>query len=114
MNRIIDSRVVSVVEDSIDGRPVLLTSPYGHFLSYYDLVQNQWISRLHPLNIVERFNLRDNLVRKLFKDSRGNIWTAGIKTGLGQWVKTSWPRLSFYMHDPSDPNTISGNNVYDI
>ncbi len=114
MNRIIDSRVVSVVEDTIEGRPVLLTSPYGHFLSYYDLVQNQWISRLHPLNIVERFNLRDNLVRKLYKDSRGNIWTAGIKTGLGEWVKSSFPRLNFYMHDPSDPASISGNNVYDM
>ncbi|MGZ5287240.1 MAG: triple tyrosine motif-containing protein, partial [Flavisolibacter sp.] len=114
MNRIIDSRIVSVVQDTIQGRPVLITSPYGHFLAYYDLQQKKWISRLDSLNIVQRFNLRDNLVRKLYKDSHGNIWTAGIKTGLGQWIRNSWPRLEFFMHDPSNPESISGNNVYDI
>ncbi|MGZ8544017.1 MAG: ligand-binding sensor domain-containing protein [Flavisolibacter sp.] len=41
MNRIIDSRIVSVVQDTIQGRPVLITSPYGHFLAYYDLQQKK-------------------------------------------------------------------------
>ncbi|MGZ8544018.1 MAG: hypothetical protein ACXWV0_01930, partial [Flavisolibacter sp.] len=68
--------------------------------------KKKWISRLDSLNIVQRFNLRDNLVRKLYKDSHGNIWTAGIKTGLGQWIRNSWPRLEFFMHDPSNPESI--------
>ena len=37
MRKIIDSRVVSITEDMIEGNPVLLVSPYGHFIAYYDL-----------------------------------------------------------------------------
>lgn len=43
MNKIIESRVVSVVKDSIDRNPVLLVSPYGHFLTYYDLTKKMGI-----------------------------------------------------------------------
>ncbi|HJS55502.1 MAG TPA: two-component regulator propeller domain-containing protein, partial [Chitinophagaceae bacterium] len=36
MRKIIDSRVVSITEDIIEGNPVLLVSPYGHYITYYD------------------------------------------------------------------------------
>ena len=72
MNKIIASRVVSIVKDSIDGKPVLLVSPYGHFLAYYDLVEKKWVSRLDTTqNIIRNFNLQDNLIRKIYKTS---IW----------------------------------------
>ena len=42
---IIDSRIVSVIKDKIDGHPSLIVSPYGHYIAYYDLVEKQWVSR---------------------------------------------------------------------
>ncbi len=41
MNKIIESRVVSILKDSIDGNPVLLVSPYGHYLAYFDLSEKK-------------------------------------------------------------------------
>jgi ligand-binding sensor domain-containing protein len=39
MKRIIDSRIVSVMRDTIEQHPVLLVSPYGHYITYYDLIE---------------------------------------------------------------------------
>lgn len=114
MNHIIDSRVVSVVKDRIEGRPVLLTAPYGHFLAYYDLQNQKWVSRLDSMNIIDRFNLKDNLIRKFYKTANGTIWLATGKAGLGFWKNGQLPRVDFFNHDPNDPYSISGNNVYDI
>lgn len=115
MNKIIASRVVSIVKDSINGRPVLLVSPYGHFLAYYDLVEKKWVSRLDKTqDIIVNFNLRDNLIRKMYKTSSGKIWFATVVAGLGEWVKNSPPRLKYYTNDPSQTDGLSNNHVYDI
>ncbi|HYC29171.1 MAG TPA: two-component regulator propeller domain-containing protein, partial [Chitinophagaceae bacterium] len=114
MNRIIDSRVVSVVKDTIDGHPVLLTAPYGHFLAYYDLVSKKWISRLDSSNILRKFNLQDNLIRGFYKKKNGEIWMATVRQGLAQWVNHSVPSAKYYSHDPSKPGSISNNHVYDM
>ena len=114
MNSIINSRVVSVVKDNIDGRPVLLTSPYGHFLAYYDLQQQKWISRLDSMNIVEKFNLKDNLIRKFYKTKSGTIWMATAKEGLALWTHKSLPKAAFFSHNPKAQRSIANNNVYDM
>jgi ligand-binding sensor domain-containing protein len=115
MNKIIASRVVSVVEDSIDGKPVLLVSPYGHFLAYYDLADKKWVSRLDTVqNIIKNFNLQDNLIRKIYKTSSGKIWFATVVAGLGEWVKNSKPKIKYYSNDPTQTDGLSNNHIYDI
>jgi ligand-binding sensor domain-containing protein len=115
MNKIIASRVVSVVKDTINNKPVVLVSPYGHFLAYYDLVEKKWVSRLDTVkNIIQRFNLKDNLIRKIYKTKSGKIWLATVKEGLGEWVKNSNPRVKYYKNDPVQLNVLSNNHVYDI
>lgn len=114
MNRIIDSRVVSVVKDKINGRPVLLTVPYGHFLAYYDLEKEKWISRLDSMDIIRSFNLKDNLIRKFYKTKNNTVWMATAKEGLGLWTNQSRPTVNYFRHDPKDPASISNNNVHDI
>jgi signal transduction histidine kinase/ligand-binding sensor domain-containing protein len=114
MNNIINSRVVSIVKDNIDGRPVLLTSPYGHFLAYYDLQQQKWISRLDSMNIVEKFNLKDNLIRRFYKTKAGAVWMATAKEGLALWMHNSLPKASFYNHNPKQQTSIANNNVFDM
>ena len=115
MNKIIESRVVSIVRDTIYNRPVLLVSPYGHFLAYYDLELKKWVSRLDTAeNIILNFNIRDNLVRKLVKTSSGTIWLATAKFGLGKWVNNSRPTIHYYQNDPTKSSGLSNNHVYDL
>lgn len=115
MNKIIASRVVSITEDTIDGNPVVIVSPYGHFLAYYDFVAQQWVSRRDSAkNIIEKYNIKDNLIRKFYKTSTGNIWLANVQEGVGEWINNSLPRIQFYKNDPFQKEGLSNNNVYDI
>jgi ligand-binding sensor domain-containing protein/two-component sensor histidine kinase len=115
MNKIIDSRVVSVISETIDGNPALLVSPYGHFMAYYDLVKKQWVSRMDTAKkIVKQFHLKDNLLRKFFRSKRNQVWIATAKTGLGEWTNDASPLVNYYDNNPNEPGSISNNNVYDI
>jgi signal transduction histidine kinase/ligand-binding sensor domain-containing protein len=115
MNKIIESRVVSIVEDVIDGRQVLLVSPYGHYLAYYDLEEEKWVSRLDSSrNIIANFNIKDNLIHKLYKSSGGKIWMAGTREGLGEWITSKKGGSIFYANDPARNDVISNNHVFDI
>src|SRR5690606_21896743 len=90
-------------------------SPYGHFLAYYNMVTKKWISRKDSNeNIIEKYNLTDNLCRKIYKTKSGKIWLATGKAGLGVWRNQSTPVVSYYDHNPSNNQSISNNNIYDI
>jgi ligand-binding sensor domain-containing protein len=115
MKKIINSRVVSLMRDTIAGNPVLLVSPYGHYITYYDLVQKQWTSRVDSVKkIVTRFNLKDNLIRKFYRSSDGHIWLATAKYGLGDWQQHTTPLINHLCNNPKVGKTISNDNVYDI
>lgn len=115
MNKIIESRVVSFIKDSIEGRPVLLASPYGHFITYYDLVEKRWVSRLDSTkNIIANFKLKDNFIHKFFKTKNNKIWLANAMQGLGEWNKTPVPTVTYHTNNPSLKNGLSNNHVYDI
>jgi ligand-binding sensor domain-containing protein len=107
--------VVSVIRDTIENNPVLLTSPYGHFLAYYDLTAKKWVSRLDSTRrIVTSFNLTDNLIRKFYRSSDGKVWFAMSKEGLGEWKKKNTPYLEYYKNNPADALSLTSNHVYDI
>lgn len=115
MNKIIDSRVVCIARDTIEGHPVLLVSPYGHFLTYYDLTAQRWVSRMDTAKkILQRYNLKDNLIRKIFKARNGRIWLATTRTGLGDWNKQPLPNVRYLSNNATEPGAISSDNVYDI
>jgi ligand-binding sensor domain-containing protein/two-component sensor histidine kinase len=115
MRKIIESRVVSIIRDTINNHPVLLVSPYGHFLSYYDLVEKRWVSRIDTTQrFRQRYNVVDNLIRKIYRCKRGLIWLATAKMGLATWTHDPLPNLEHLGNNPADVNTISNNNVYDI
>jgi hypothetical protein len=115
MNKIIESRVVGITEEMIENRPVLLVLPYGHFLAYYDMPGKRWVSRLDStMQIIKRFNLRDNLIRKMYQAPDGHTWVATVKEGLGEWVKDPLPRMIYYKNDPVQKGSLSNNHVFDI
>jgi streptogramin lyase len=115
MKRIISSRVVSIMRDTIEQHPVLLVSPYGHYITYYDFVEKKWISRTDSTKkIVKRFNLKDNLIRAFYRTKNGNIYLATAKYGLGWWQKYELPKVNHLCNDPTIKTTISNDNVYDI
>ncbi len=115
IGKIIDSRVVSITEATIEGKPVLLVSPYGHFLTYYDFDSKTWVSRMDTVKkIIQRFNLKDNLIRKFYRTRSDQLWLATGKMGLAEWTTNSSPTLNFRANNPAEAGTISNDNVYDI
>lgn len=115
MNGIIDSRIVSIIRDTIDSHPALLVSPYGHYLAYYDLVDKRWVSRADSVKkIIPAFNLKDNLIRKIYKAPNGEACMATAKFGLGLWQKKANPYVDYMSNDPESKKSISSNNVYDM
>lgn len=114
MAKLIESRIVSIVKDTIDKHPVLLTAPYGHFFSYYDLTEQRWVSRKDSSKkILARYKIRDNLIRKMVKTSDGRLWLANAKNGLVELNKNGEGSTA-YINDPSQKSSISNNNVFDI
>jgi signal transduction histidine kinase/ligand-binding sensor domain-containing protein len=114
MSKLIESRILSIARDTIDGHPVLLTTPYGHFFSYYDLVDKKWVSRKDSTkNILSRYGITDNLIRQIIKTKDGNLWLANAKMGLILLNKNDRGHRSF-INNPSKTSSISNNNVYEI
>ncbi|HEX9513193.1 MAG TPA: two-component regulator propeller domain-containing protein [Puia sp.] len=116
MKRLINSRIVSIVRDTIDKHPVILVSPYGHYFTYYDLVEKKWISKIDSVknNIIEQFNIGDNQIRKLYKDDWGSLWLATNKLGLGSWNRQNAGPIQYHCYDLRNNSSISNNDVYDI
>jgi signal transduction histidine kinase len=115
MNKIIKSQVVSMAESVFDGTRVLVAVPYGHYLAYYDFAGLHWVSRLDTTQrILERYQLSDNLIRKIHKARNGTLWMATAKQGLGEWKPAVNEPVRYYRNDPAIKNGFSNNNIYDI
>jgi ligand-binding sensor domain-containing protein/two-component sensor histidine kinase len=115
IDKIIESRVVSIIEDSVDGHKALLISPYGHFLAYYDFLLHQWVSRQDSVRrIIRKYGIKDYLIRKLYKSSKGVIWLANTKAGLGEWDLRGGKQVKYYSNVPGRLESLGNNNVYDI
>jgi ligand-binding sensor domain-containing protein/two-component sensor histidine kinase len=115
MYNIIESRIVSMIRDTIEAHPVLIALPYGHYLAYYDFAHKKWISRMDSSkNILNAFNLQDNLLRKLYRASSGKLWFATGRLGLGEWSKQQLPYLRYFTNDPGSSGSLTNNDVFDI
>src|SRR5690606_8348494 len=44
MSKLENSPIVSISRGSVDGKSVLLVSPYGRYLTYYDFDAKSWVS----------------------------------------------------------------------
>lgn len=114
MSQLIESRIVSIAKDSLDGKPILWTAPYGHYFAYYDFIEKRWVSRRDSARkVLERYRITDNLVRKIHKAADGRLWFANAKNGL-VLVNKQGQGNTTYINNPSDPRSISNNNVYDL
>ncbi|WP_121809294.1 sensor histidine kinase [Mucilaginibacter kameinonensis] len=112
MKRLMGSRIVSIVRDTIGNHPALVVSPYGHYLTYYDFVDKKWISGIAQEGI-KRLNVKDNVVKKFYKDKNGTLWLATDKYGLGA-LQQGATIFSYFTNDIYDHESISSNDVYDI
>lgn len=114
MSRLFASRIVSIVPDTIANHPVLIVSPYGQYLTYYDLKDQRWVSHVGTSNkILEQFNLRDSQIKKFYKDTKGGIWLATNRYGLGNWQQNDQP-IKYFSNLRGNDTSLSNNDVYDI
>ncbi|WP_167668070.1 sensor histidine kinase [Mucilaginibacter gossypiicola] len=114
MKKLTGSRVVSIVRDTIANHPALLVSPYGHYLTYYDFIKKQWISGADAVQGgIKKLNVKDNVVKKFYKDGNGTLWLATDKYGLGT-LRQGATIFNYFTNDIYDHASISSNDVYDI
>ncbi|HEX7844545.1 MAG TPA: two-component regulator propeller domain-containing protein, partial [Chitinophagaceae bacterium] len=114
MKRIIESRVVSIAADSIPGRSVLWTIPYGHYLAYYDFAAQQWVSRQDSVKkIVADLKLTDNLIRKIVVDRNGTRWIATAKEGLGM-MRRNETAFTYFSSSNNKGAGLLATDVYDM
>lgn len=114
MRKIIESRVVSIAADSLRRQPVLWAIPYGHYLAYYDLTQQRWVSRQDSIQkIISKLNLVDNLIRKIVVDRNGIRWIATAKEGLGV-MRRGEPTFTFFSATSNRSSGLAAIDVYDV
>jgi ligand-binding sensor domain-containing protein/two-component sensor histidine kinase len=114
MSQLIESRIVSIEKDTLNGHPILWTAPYGHFFTYYDFTEKRWVSRRDSvIRILDKYQISDNLIRKILKGRDGRLWFANAKSGLVLVHKHDKGNTT-YINNPSDSSSISNNNVFDI
>ncbi|OOQ58902.1 hypothetical protein BC343_07085 [Mucilaginibacter pedocola] len=111
MKKLMGSRIVSVVRDTIGQHPVLLVSSYSHHMAYYDLADQKWVAK--PGSGAKRLDVMGNLIKKLYKDKKGNIWLATDRLGLGSWERPV-SSIRYYTNDLNDMASISNNDVFDL
>lgn len=114
MRRLVESHIVSIVRDTINDHPVLIVSPYGLKVAYYDLADKKWLSREEPThNKTITYNIKQNLIRKLFKDKNNDIWLATNGSGLGVWEPES-NRSKYFVSNRLDSFSLTSNDVFDV
>ena len=78
-------------------------------------LNKQWVSRTDSVkDIIHKFNLKDNLIRKFYRTTDGHVWFAMSKYGLGTWQNHSMPSVNYFSNNPVKKESISNDNVYDI
>lgn len=115
MKRMVDSKIVSIIRDTINSHPVLIVSPYGQYITYYDFTDKRWVSKSDPVKkIIKRFNLKDNLIRKLYKTNDGNIWVATAKYGLGDWKPDLESKIRYQSENRDTALSLNEDDVFDV
>jgi ligand-binding sensor domain-containing protein/anti-sigma regulatory factor (Ser/Thr protein kinase) len=115
MKKLIGSTIVSIVRDTIGSHAVLIVSPYGHFLTYYDLNQKKWISRGNEKSAINgQLGVKDNLIEKFKKTSSGDVMLATNKFGLGEWDGNMKHKISYYGANEKIYGSLGTSHVFDI
>ncbi len=113
MNGIISSTIKDIIRDTINHHSVFISAPYGHFIAYYDVVDEKWFSRSSVSeNIIAKYDIRDNLISGFYKTQSGHLFMATDKWGLIQWDKQK--KFQYYINNPNNEHSISNNHVFDI
>jgi len=127
------SRIVSMAEGNWNDHDVLWICPYGHGVGVFD--KKTWSGMVSTLNIPDNM---ENLVRKVFVDSKNNCWLLCAAKGLGQgvscpvapalknlWTKENFQsktilldsaflRTEFAEQNPAGSFSLRPNNLYDM
>jgi ligand-binding sensor domain-containing protein len=115
MSKLISSRIVSIVRDTVGDHPALIVSPYGHYFTYYDFREKRWVSRVDKkASIIDKFDIRDNLIQKFAKTVSGELWIATRKSGLGEWDGGKARKINYFGADENNRGSLRTSHVFDI
>ncbi|MDB5283111.1 MAG: histidine kinase [Bacteroidota bacterium] len=107
-------QVTQILYDTIAHRPGLWLAVRGYGLSYYHL--DNFLMDQHGHDVKKPKSLGNNMVRRLAKDNKGNLWiaTAG---GLSKWVasdKTEENIFENFVSEAKNDNSLPNNEVMDV
>jgi signal transduction histidine kinase/ligand-binding sensor domain-containing protein/DNA-binding response OmpR family regulator len=78
-------------------------------LSYYDRSTNEFTYFNNPLT--KSAHLPAKVIKSLLRDRSGSLWIGTYTDGLYRYNGKTFTN---YKHDPSDPNSISSNDIWDL
>lgn len=118
-NSLIDDRVSALLEDR---KGVLWAGTGKSGLHYFDPVQEQFIrmmpdpdnpNRLHAPQGKMGFWSSCPHVRILHQDKGGAFWVGTFNGGINHFDPITG-KLSHYIHDPDDPNSLANNMIFTL
>lgn len=75
------STINSIAEFKSSGKPYLIASIYGHILAIID-PEKMDVGLPYKLHSLKKNDYLDNLVRKIYIDSKNRIWLCGVTKGI--------------------------------
>jgi len=100
------TRINALLDFEVNGHPYLFINPYGHGTFVGSIEERRW-----AYGVVFSDGNMENLVRKIFRDSYGNIWFAGAASGLNKLVHTSFENKPFPIW-PWKSHAILGSHIH--
>src|SRR5690606_39538910 len=114
MKKLNNSPIVSICRGVIDGKSVLLVSPYGRYLAYYDFDSKTWVSgKLVETKFSAPQGIKDSYIRKIYTD-RSMLWLATNKHVLAVAAGKLGNPLRYFNHETNDKDGLRSNHVFHI
>lgn len=114
MKKLNNSPIVSICRGVIDGKSVLLVSPYGRYLTYYDFDSKTWVSgKLVETKFSAPQGIKDSYIRKIYKDG-SMLWLATNKNGLAVADGKLGNPLRYFNNETNEKDGLGSNHVFDI
>lgn len=119
------STINSIAEFKSSGKPYLIASIYGHILAIID-PEKMDVGLPYKLHSLKKNDYLDNLVRKIYIDSKNRIWLCGVTKGIQQLIpmdsgphdplasQSLIPELKSWITYTDNKLTTPVNNIFDM
>lgn len=110
-----DNQILTLAPDK-SSKHILWVGTLGGGLEKFNLETTKFQHFMH--DPVKPHSLSGNSVLSILQDSDGTLWIGTLGNGLNRLspgeIEQEEPRFGHYFHDPSNPNSLSSNEVLSL